>query len=237
MTISDIKSVKNLQYVKTIYFNYRFRCKPRFLIFRKTSVKVKTNAIVQGIGKLSIGAKWPAYCFHHTLFAVWDHASLVIDGNFRFMTGCRVIVDEGARLELGSGYMNYGSSIACFNHIRIGCDVAIADNVSIRDSDNHRILNGNHMPTKPISIGDHVWIGMNVTILKGVTIGDGSFIAAGSVVTRDVPPGVLVGGVPAKVIKNNVLWDREWKLSVDNKGRGFIPTFAAETSCGGIWLQ
>lgn len=53
----------------------------------------------------------------------------------------------------------------------------------------------------PIVIGKKVWIGANATILSGVTIGDNSIVAAGSVVTKDIPPNVIVGGVPAKIIK------------------------------------
>lgn len=59
---------------------------------------------------------------------------------------------------------------------------------------------GNLFP-KPIHIGKKVWIGANATVLPGVTIGDGAIVAAGAVVTKDVPPGVIVGGVPAKIIK------------------------------------
>ncbi len=58
----------------------------------------------------------------------------------------------------------------------------------------------------PIKIGNHVWIGSNVTVLKGVEIGDGSIIAAGSLVNKNIPPGVLAGGVPAKILKEGVTW-------------------------------
>jgi acetyltransferase-like isoleucine patch superfamily enzyme len=60
---------------------------------------------------------------------------------------------------------------------------------------------------EPIKIGNHVWIGMNSTILKGVTLGDNSIVAAGSVVTKSFPNNVLIAGVPAKIIKENINWN------------------------------
>jgi acetyltransferase-like isoleucine patch superfamily enzyme len=57
------------------------------------------------------------------------------------------------------------------------------------------------MTAKPIHIGKKVWLGANVTILQGVTIGENAIVAAGAVVTKDVPANAIVGGVPAKVIK------------------------------------
>lgn len=75
----------------------------------------------------------------------------------------------------------------------------------IRDNDGHEIVNGEE-PSKPIVIGNHVWIGERATILKGVTIGDGAIVAANAVVTKDVEPNTLVGGVPARVIRRGVEW-------------------------------
>ncbi len=134
--------------------------------------------------------------------------SLKVNSNFKMFSGASVYVNENATLTSGSGYINSNLRLHCFQQIDIGEDVAIAENVSIRDSDNHIVTsNENYQMSKPIVIGNHVWIGMNVTILKGVHIEDGAIIAAGSVVTKDVPAYCLVAGVPAKVVKENVTWE------------------------------
>lgn len=79
----------------------------------------------------------------------------------------------------------------------------------IRDNDGagHKLLYEGYENSKPIIIGDNVWIGENSMVLKGVCVGDGAVIAAGSIVVNNVPAKSLVGGVPAKVIKNNISWE------------------------------
>ena len=144
---------------------------------------------------------------------VAEKALLKVDA-FDVYAGCRINVNSGAELILCSGYMNHDCVIDCFSSIRIGHGVVISERVVLRDSDNHVIslkldnctVDGKSVAT-PIIIGDHVWIGMNVTVLKGVTIGDGAVVAAGSMVTKDVPPHSLVAGVPAKVVKTDVEWN------------------------------
>ena len=87
----------------------------------------------------------------------------------------------------------------------IGANTLISWDCCIIDRDYHK-LNGNIEKVKPIKIGKNVWIGCRVLILKGVTIGDGAVVAAGSVVTKDVPAGALVAGNPAVIVKENITW-------------------------------
>lgn len=116
-------------------------------------------------------------------------------------------------------YVGENSIIRAGDMIDIGYAVLIAHNVSIIDSDSHEIdaterdlsfqslIKSGHpktpdkVKTAPIIIKDHVWISYGACILKGVTIGEGAIVGAGSVVTKDVPAWTLVAGNPAKVIK------------------------------------
>lgn len=135
-----------------------------------------------------------------------NNSILEIKKNFSIYYGADIILFKGAKLKLGSGFFNSNIKIRCHEKIEIGENVAISHDVTIMDSDAHEGLWEGYEKTKPIKIGNHVWIGTRVTILKGVTIGDNAIIAAGSVVTKDVPNNTIVAGVPAKVIKTNINW-------------------------------
>ena len=128
-------------------------------------------------------------------------------GDVRIFSGSTLSVD--GHFSMKSGYINQFSRIYCRNRISIGENVIIAPEVIIRDSDQHQIidLEGEKKPlSAPIIIGDHVWIGTRVVVLKGVTIGSNVVVAAGALVTRDVPDNCLVAGVPARIIKRNITW-------------------------------
>lgn len=116
-----------------------------------------------------------------------------------FDTGDMGHITLGQRVRI-----NAGSIVAAASSITIGDDALIGEYVSIRDA-NHGIADGaliRSQPLKsdPICIGRGAWIGRGCCILKGVTIGDGAVIGANSVVTRDVPPGSIHAGVPARQI-------------------------------------
>lgn len=92
-----------------------------------------------------------------------------------------------------------GVSIVSNNSVTIGNHVLIGANCTIGDRDDHSNRYGS--PIKPIVINDYVWLGMNVTVLKGATIGENSIIGANSVVTKDIPANCIAAGNPCKVIK------------------------------------
>ncbi len=135
--------------------------------------------------------------------------ALLMSSGFTMYEGAAIVVLEGGRLSVGNkSYMNE-SLIQCALSISIGNDCAIASDVLIQDTDFHPILDeqGKEKPVaKPVVIGNKVWICAKATILKGVTIGDGAIVAAGAVVTKDVPAYSVVAGNPAKVVRENVIW-------------------------------
>lgn len=104
-----------------------------------------------------------------------------------------------------------GTVIGATQRIMIGDNVLCGANTTITDFDWHPLdptqrLTGKATDAKPVIIGNNVWLGLNVTLLKGVRIGDNSVIAAGSVVTQDIPANVIAGGSPCRVLKEKTDW-------------------------------
>jgi acetyltransferase-like isoleucine patch superfamily enzyme len=116
--------------------------------------------------------------------------------------GSKAIVSIGNRSSVGDR-----TEIHCCQKISIGDDVRISWDVVIMDTDYHSIDSNSHK-TNDVEIGNRVWIGCHSIILKGVRIGNGAVVAAGSVVTHDIPPGALVAGNPARIVRENVAWER-----------------------------
>lgn len=104
-------------------------------------------------------------------------------------------------LEVGRDvFINQGVTLAAEERVEIGAHTKVAEFVMIADSAYHAVAPGKPARTSPIRIGRNVWIGSRAIILPGVSIGDHAAIGAGAVVTRDVAPRTVVGGVPARCL-------------------------------------
>ena len=146
--------------------------------------------------------------------------AVVLGNHVSIYAGCSFSVGPNGHCTVGDFTLLNGALIMTEERIEIGSHCLISWNVGIADSDFHplapaqRLIDAHalapflqdrpprpKLKTAPVVIGHNVWIGMNATILKGVTIGENSVVAAGSVVTKSVPPNVVVAGNPATVIK------------------------------------
>lgn len=161
---------------------------------------MRLDDVVSGEGRLHFGVQWAGRFARESHLVLRRGGSLRIDGDFSIYSGATVTIGEEATVTLGSGYINGDASISCFAGVTIGHGVAIGPGLLLIDDDRHR-LSGTPSSAGAIAIGDRVWIGSRVTVLKGVTVGDRAIVAAGSVVTKDVPAGELWGGVPARFIR------------------------------------
>lgn len=126
----------------------------------------------------------------------------------------------GAVIRIGEGCRIHGTYIHAWKSVEIGRNVLIAAGTNIVDSNGHsgsirHARFRRHFQDSPegVCIGDHVWIGMNATVLKGTTIGECSVVTAGAVVRGDVPPFAIVEGNPATVVR---LFDPEKALPADH---------------------
>lgn len=144
-------------------------------------------------------AKGWKYFFHSFNNFRFDEGGISFLGN-NWIEKNTLLHCDGGNITIGKRtFINRNTTIVSKTEISIGNDVLIADSVSIYDHDH--IPKTNKFISSKIMINNHVWIGTHSIILKGVTIGEGAIIAAGSVVTKDIPSYELWGGSPARFIK------------------------------------
>jgi acetyltransferase-like isoleucine patch superfamily enzyme len=147
-----------------------------------------------------------------------DATDLVVGDDFKVWSGHRTTLISGwGRIRFGDRcFVNCGSVVVATCEIVVGDDVALANEVYVMDSNSHGVEGRPHVEA-PVVIGDGTWVGARAMILPGVTIGKRVVVAAGSVVTRDVPDDVLVAGNPARVVRSldypagcKRAWHDEW---------------------------
>jgi acetyltransferase-like isoleucine patch superfamily enzyme len=190
------------------------KLKRLFTEYKKESIEIIDNSIEIGLGSI-VG-----------VVDIREEGAKFKIGEYSLSSGYIALGNKESRVIIGdNSYIGSNTIIDCASKIIIEDDVKIAYNCVINDSDSHSlryslrkddlsyILKGEKRnlstaKSKPIKICKGAWITAGSIVLKGVTIGEGSIVAAGSVVTKDVEPWTIVGGVPAKKIRDLSLHER-----------------------------
>ena len=192
----------------------------RLRIHPSTSLVMVHSKITIDNGVLRLGLDWPGLGIPQGAGLCYDlkrdncrvhlyNSVLHTIGDVLLFPGCGVLAIN-AEVVIRDGTCIAGSSLFMVRKkLHIGERCLFARGVTVMDSDWHPIGVSGQQPTredKEVMIGDHCWIGQNAIILKGVTIGEGAVVAAGSVVADNVKERTMVAGIPARVVKENVTW-------------------------------
>ena len=202
-----VKDALHVSVLRSLYYSARFRGK--IIILRGTRIRLDRGARIE----IARNARMVIGKDH----VVGTPASLdlrrgarltVTDGRLVICRGARIQVLPGGHLEIGGETaINYYVAITCLRHITIGTNCLISWHSNIFDGNAHElIVDGRPRPRhKPVHLGNRVWLGAGATVLSA-TIGESAVVGTGGVVTSDVPPGVIVAGNPAQIVRKNVSW-------------------------------
>lgn len=204
-----LRTVLRVSVIRTLYLSARFR--GRIIVMRRARVRLARGAkiSVASGSRLILGLNINHATGLPCSLRLRANARLTVHGNSEICHGTLVLVSDNAHLEIGhKSYINFNSTVICYDHLTIGSNCAISWNTNILDGNAHELVVDEvaRPRTQPVVLGDRVWIGAGAIILPGVIVGDDAVVAAGSVVTADVPSKTVVAGNPARVIREKVTW-------------------------------
>lgn len=149
------------------------------------------------------------------IYVYGNNNHILIEEGVIFKSGKIWCEDNGCTLVIGKGTTIESAELAVAedgSRLTIGEDCMLSSDIRITTTDSHSIIDlatGKRTnPAKSVHIGDHVWIGYNSNINKGVTIGSNAIVAGNTLLTKDVPPSTIVAGIPGRIIKEGVTWNR-----------------------------
>ena len=201
--LSILKHIDILMFIKFNYIKINIkRDKGAYLIpYRHSTIDIDKSANVLLHANIHINPQEVNGTKKEAILFVRPNGRLVINGAVRLLSGATLQVQQNASIDIGQAYINHDATIIAANNMKLGNGLLISRNVTIFDSDFHTILDkdGNQINTiKNIEIGDHVWVGVNATLLRGTKIGKGAVIAAGAVVGGKIKEGTMAAGNPAR---------------------------------------
>lgn len=196
---------------KSIVFCSKMSCKKNNRVtFEKAEIK-RSNIGVMGRNNVLEISSWQ----NRVRILCVGNNNVIRLGRCILSNTSIVLKGDNCVFQIGDDTTVLGATMVCMGHgneLLIGKDCMFSKNIEIWNTDSHQITDmmGNVInDSLPIHIGNHVWIGKNAFVLKGCDIGDNSVVGMGSMVTKDVLPNTIVAGIPAKTIKENILWNRK----------------------------
>ena len=194
-------------------------CKVKISGCKRGSIEINSK-LRPGMIEFGFGGSYDQklYSNNKSLLLIDQNAKVVFNGKAHFSPHFSLCAFEGAYFSFGNNFScNHSCSFSAVGRIRFGHDVLIGGHVIVRDSDGHQVFDVDkdgtivkiHKTNKDIIIGNHVWICNKCNILKGTEIDEDNIIAYGSLTTkRIVGKHLLIGGSPAKIIREQISWKR-----------------------------
>lgn len=214
-----MKNVREIRFLRELYYCYLvLRDKHSFRHGKRNVVSVKgvrVNTRIQISGNDNCIIAEEGSVLKSSLIKVCGNNARVLIHKNAYISGVELwLEDNNCTIEIGeNSFVGHHSHLACTEDgcsLSIGNDSMLSSYVQIRTGDSHSVLDmeGNRInPASSVVIGNHCWVCEGVKILKGVVLEQDVIVSTGSVVTNSFGKNVLLGGAPAKVVKENVSWD------------------------------
>ena len=214
MSIKNISILRKIIYImRNIRNKSSYKCGANNLIINMGGVKVGSRIQIMGNGNKVILEK--GCMLLNSLIKIQGDNNIIILNRDSYVSGAELwIEDNMCEMSIGErSFVGHHSHLACTedrSKLIVGNDGMISSYVQIRTGDSHSILDlaGNRInQAQSVFIGNHCWIGEGSKILKGVVLKGNNIVSTGAIVTQSFDNNLLLGGIPAKVLKNNVTWD------------------------------
>lgn len=213
--------LKKNRFIRTLAFCFRNWREGKSFTTGKGHILIKKGVSVKSMIQVSGYGNYVFLDSDSTLFRsrirISGQNNKVILQPGAYLAGAELYIeDNNCTIEVGANtYIGHHSHLACTENgsiLKIGEKCMISSYVQIRTGDSHSILDkdGNRInPAASIYIGDHCWLGEGCKVMKGVTLGCNSIVGTGAIVTKSFGDNILLGGLPAKVLKENITWDEK----------------------------
>ena len=214
MNLKEISVLRKMVYLWRCFLDNHSYSRGEGNQIIKKGVSVGSRIQLTGNGNRVILEK--GTILKNSLIKIQGNDNIVHIHKDAFVSGAELWVeDQGCRIEIGErSFVGHHSHLACTEDGRellIGQDCMISSYVQIRTGDSHSIMdeNGNRInEAVSVSIGDHCWIGEGVKVLKGVVLDGEDVVSTGAIVTHSFGKNLLIGGIPSRVLKENINWDK-----------------------------